>query len=47
MKTFFFLIIALAVSACSLFEEDDITRPVPVDSISVNGTSGLHLTLPL
>lgn len=41
MKIFFFLILTLALSACSLFEEDDITRLVPVDSIIVNGTSGL------
>lgn len=41
MKHLFFLLIAIVLSSCSVFEEEDITRPIPVDSISVNSTSNL------
>ena len=29
------------LSSCSVFDDDDITRPVPVDSVFVNNTSNL------
>jgi len=32
---------AMIFSACSSFEEDEITRPIPVDSIVVNTISNL------
>ena len=41
MKIFSILLLVKALSACSLFEENDITHPIPVDSISVNNTSSL------
>ena len=41
MKIFSILLLVTTLSACSLFEEDDITYPIPVDSISVNSTSSL------
>ena len=41
MKQLFFLLMALVLSSCSLFEEDDITSPIPVDSVFVNNTSNL------
>ena len=31
----------LVLSSCSVFDDDDITRPVPVDSVFVNNTSNL------
>jgi len=41
MKIFSILLLVTTLSACSLFEEDDITHTIPVDSISVNNTSSL------
>ena len=41
MKLLLFLIAVLFVSACSVFEDDEIRRPFPVDSISVNSISNL------
>lgn len=42
MKIFLIILMTTILSSCSLFEEDDITRQIPVDSISVNSTSGLR-----
>jgi len=41
MKHQFFVLMALVISSCSVFEEDDITRTIPVDSVFVNNTSNL------
>ncbi|MBE0551451.1 MAG: hypothetical protein IH619_03640 [Ignavibacterium sp.] len=41
MKHLFFLLMLLVLSSCSVFEEDDITRPIPVDSVFVNNSSNL------
>lgn len=41
MKIFSILLLVTTLSACSLFEEDDITRQIQVDSISVNNISNL------
>lgn len=39
MKKTFFLLFAVLVSACSILDDDELRRPIPVDSISVNSTS--------
>lgn len=42
MKIFSILLLVTTLSACSLFEEDDITRPVSIDLIIVNNNAGLR-----
>ncbi len=41
MKKIFFLLLAVLVSACSIFEDNEMRRPISVDSISVNSISNL------
>lgn len=41
MKKTFFLFLTVLISACSIFKDDEIRRPFPVDSISVNSVSNL------
>jgi hypothetical protein len=41
MKIFSILLLVTTLSSCSVFEEDDITRPIPVDSISVKNILSL------
>ena len=41
MKKNFALLLTVLISACSVFEDDEIRRPFPVDSISVNSISNL------
>jgi hypothetical protein len=41
MKIFSILLLITTLSSCSVFEEDDITYPIPIDSVFVNNTSNL------
>ena len=41
MKIFSIILMTTILSSCSVFDDDDITRPVPVDSVFVNNTSNL------
>ena len=46
MKQIIFLFLATIISACSSFEDEEIIRPIPVDSIFVNSISShsVHFT---
>lgn len=41
MKKSFVLLLTVLISACSVFEDDEIRQPIPIDSISVNSTVNL------
>ena len=41
MKTVVCLFFATILSACNIFEDDEIKLPIPVDSISVNNITNL------
>lgn len=43
MKIITSLFLACIVSSCTIFEDDEIKRPIPVDSISVNKISNLSV----
>jgi hypothetical protein len=43
MKTIAYLFFAIILSSCTVFEDDEIKRPIPVDSISVNNISNLFV----
>ena len=43
MKTIAHLFFAIILSSCTNFEEDEIKRPIPVDSISVNNITNLSV----
>ncbi len=41
MKIISIILLTTILSSCSVFEDDDIIRPVPMDSVFVNNTSNL------
>jgi|WetSurMetagenome_2_1015567.scaffolds.fasta_scaffold00867_12 hypothetical protein len=43
MRTIVCLFFAIILSSCNIFEDDEIKRPIPVDSISVNNISNLSV----
>ena len=43
MKTIIHLFLLIILSSCTIFEDDEIKRQIPVDSISVNNISNLSV----
>ena len=43
MKIIAYVFFAIILSSCTIFEDDEIKRPIPIDSISVNNISNLSV----
>jgi hypothetical protein len=43
MKQIIFFLLVFILSSCSEFETDEITRPIPIDSVSINNISNLNV----
>ena len=43
MKTITYLFLSIILFSCTIFEDDEIKRPIPVDSISVNNITNLSV----